>query len=248
MDLTKLKLYATRAHPCSYLPGEDATTIFIDPTAKIDASLYSELSLNGFRRSGGNIYRPHCENCQACVPIRLMPDAFRPNRSQKRCWKHNRDLKIRITDSINTDEYYSLYEKYIRERHTDGDMYPPDRTQYIDFLTSEWGVTRYIEMRNSEQVLVALAVVDVLDNALSAVYTFFDPCETKRSLGVFAILYQLELAKENNLPCVYLGYWIRRCQKMSYKTNYRPYQVLINENWVTVTDSAPNNTLKHQLL
>lgn len=248
MDLSKLKLYATRPHPCSYLPDEEATTIFIDPMAKINAATYSELSHYGFRRSGGNIYRPHCENCQACIPIRLLSDQFRPNRSQKRCWKTNSDLSFHLTDTIDTDEHYQLYEKYIHLRHKDGDMYPPDRHQYVDFLTSEWDITRYIEMRDRNGKLLCLAVTDIIDNGLSAVYTFFDPEEVKRSLGVFAVLYQLELARQTQLPYLYLGYWIRRSQKMNYKSNYRPYQVLINDNWVTVTDDAPNNTIKHQLL
>lgn len=127
-------------------------------------------------------------------------------------------------------------------------MYPPDRSQYTDFLTSEWNATRYLEMRDKTGKLVALSVTDVLDHGLSAVYTFFDPDETHRSLGVFAILYQIELAKQNQLPYVYLGYWIRQCQKMSYKTRYQPYQVLINERWVTVSKDLVKNANKHELL
>jgi len=248
MDLSKLKLYATKPHPCSYLTGEAATTIFIDPHTSVDSHIYSELSRYGFRRSGNNIYRPHCKNCQACVPLRLIAEQFKPNRSQKRCRKTNEDLTIRVVDSINTDEHYALYERYITERHSDGDMYPPDRSQYNDFLTTEWDATRYLEMREPSGKLVALSVIDVIDHGLSAVYTFFEPTEIRRSLGVFAVLYQIELAKQNQLPFVYLGYWIKQCQKMSYKTGYQPYQVFINEKWVTVSKDRHNNSARHELL
>jgi len=247
-ELSKLKLYATRPHTCSYLPEEDATTVFIDPMAEVDGALYSELSRFGFRRSGSNIYRPHCEGCQACVPIRIVADAFKANRSQRRCMKHNSDLQFRVVESIDTDEHYALYERYISARHSDGDMYPPSRNQYRDFLTSEWDVTRYIEMRDPEQQLIALAVTDVLDHGLSAVYTFFEPEEDKRSLGMFGVLYQIQLARELKLPFVYLGYWIRKCQKMNYKTNYQPYQLMINQNWVTVAEYRKGNGAKNQLL
>ncbi len=247
-DLNRIKLFATRPHPCSYLPEEDATTVFIDPNAEVDAQLYSELSRYGFRRSGGNIYRPHCEACHACVPIRLVVENFDPNRSQKRCLKRNSDLYFKTVESIDTDEHYNLYEYYINKRHCDGDMYPANRSQYRDFLTREWESTQYIEMRTPEHKLIALAVTDVLNHGLSAVYTFFDPDETKRSLGMFGILYQIQLAQEKQLPYVYLGYWIRRCQKMNYKTNYRPYQLLINQNWVTVAEHRPENGAKNQLL
>ncbi len=247
-DLNKLRLFATRPHPCSYLPEEDATTVFIDPKAEVDALLYSELSHYGFRRSGRNIYRPHCEECHACVPIRLVADAFEPNRSQKRCIKRNSDLKFSTVESIDTDEHYSLYERYINDRHSDGDMYPASRSQYRDFLTREWQVTQYIEMRTPSNKLVALSVTDVLDHALSAVYTFFDPNEKKRSLGMFGILYQIQLARQHNLSYLYLGYWIRRCQKMNYKTNYQPYQLLINQSWVTVAEHKAGSGPEQQLL
>jgi len=238
-DLSKLKLFATRPHPCSYLPGKDATTVFIDPAAAVDSSLYGELSRYGFRRSGANIYRPNCEACQACIPIRIAAESFQANRSQKRCIKANNDLVIRSVNTIDSDEHYKLYENYINSRHKDGDMFPADRQQYREFLTSEWGATRLIEMRDQEHRLVAVAVLDVLDHALSAVYTYFDSSDHKRSLGVFSILYQIQIAREHNLPFVYLGYWIRNCQKMNYKTNYQPYQILVNNHWVTISRENP---------
>ncbi len=239
-DISELKFYATRDHDCGYLPNQQAKTIFVDPNAPIDAELYSELSEFGFRRSGPHIYRPHCDDCNACIPIRISAREFTPNKSQKRCLKRNADLSKRIIESIDTDEHYALYERYINERHADGDMYPPTRAQYADFLTKEWNVTQYIEYRYNDQLL-AVSVVDRLENGLSAIYAFFDPQEHKRSLGVFNVLDQLQRAKAKGLPFLYLGYWIKECQKMRYKVDYRPFQVFVENQWMTVRDYPSNS-------
>ncbi|MDO3382062.1 arginyltransferase [Gilvimarinus algae] len=230
-DLSSLKLFATAPHPCSYLAGEEATTVFIDPAARIDQALYSELSQLGFRRSGGHLYRPHCASCQACISCRIPVQLFRPSRSQKRCIKRNSDLDIALVDNIFTDEHYQLYADYIHARHSDGDMYPPTREQFETFLSPEWGATRYIEYRLKGQ-LVGVAVCDQLNDGLSAVYTFFDDSQSKRSLGAYAILAQIEKAHALGLKYVYLGYWIRHCRKMAYKTQYRPLEMLVNKRWV----------------
>lgn len=230
-DLSTLKLYATAPHPCSYLDGEEATTVFIDPAAQIDQALYTELSQLGFRRSGSHLYRPHCANCQACISCRIPVRSFRPSRSQKRCEKRNLDLDIRWVSSIRSDEHYLLYENYINTRHSDGDMYPPSREQFETFLSSEWGATDYIEYRLQGR-LIGVAVCDRLQDGLSAVYTFFDHTFHKRSLGAYAILLQIDKARQLGLSYVYLGYWIKECQKMSYKTQYRPLELLVNKRWV----------------
>lgn len=232
-DLSNIKLFATHEHPCSYLEGETATTVFVDPAAEIDNHVYSELSRYGFRRSGKHIYRPRCSNCHACIPIRTHAHAFKQTRSQKRCWRRNQDMAIRVVQNINTDEHYSLYADYIGKKHADGDMYPPSRSQYEDFLCEGWGSTLYIEGRVGGK-LIMVAVSDKLENGLSAIYTYYDTFESKRSLGVYSILYQLNLAKKMELQYLYLGYWIKRCQKMSYKNHYRPFDVLINNRWVCV--------------
>jgi arginine-tRNA-protein transferase len=232
-DLSSLKLFATAPHPCSYLEGEEATTVFIDPQAEVDAELYSELSQLGFRRSGKHLYRPHCANCQACVSCRIPVNQFRPSRSQRRCAKRNQDLSIAMVATIDTEEHYELYQHYINTRHRDGDMYPPSREQYRAFLSPEWGATRFIEYRLEGQ-LVGVAVCDQLSHGLSAVYTFFTSAMASRSLGVFAILVQIEQAKRMGLTYVHLGYWIKECRKMAYKTQYRPLQMLVNRRWVQV--------------
>jgi leucyl-tRNA---protein transferase len=230
-DLSNIRLFATHPHTCSYLPDEQATTIFVDPSADVDSRLYSRLSEMGFRRSGGHLYRPQCESCQACIPARIPAALFKPDRRQRRCWNRNQDLDICETDNIGTEEHYQLYQRYITQRHQDGDMYPPTREQFDAFLTNEWGVTRFIEFRLQGK-LIAVAVTDKMDNGYSAVYTYFEPDESKRSLGVFAVLHQIEQTKKEGLDSVYLGYWIKRCQKMSYKTDYRPLEILVQNRWI----------------
>jgi leucyl-tRNA---protein transferase len=230
-DLSNLKLFATQPHPCSYLEDREATTLFIDPEAPVNKGLYSQLTELGFRRSGRHLYRPHCANCQACVSCRIPVRDFRPNRNQRRCWRRNQDLTLAFVDNIGTDEHYALYANYIATRHSDGDMYPPSRSQYDAFLTSEWGLTRYLEFRHQGQLL-GVAVCDQLEDGLSAVYTFFDSREERRSLGVYGILAQVDRARDQGLKYVYLGYWIKQCQKMEYKTQYRPLEMLINHRWV----------------
>jgi arginyl-tRNA--protein-N-Asp/Glu arginylyltransferase len=232
MDISAIKLYATHEHPCSYLKDRSATTIFVDPTLTLDGHIYSELSDFGFRRSGKHIYRPNCRACHACIPVRIPVDEFEPTRAQKRCWKRNQDVSTTVINSITSDEHYDLYARYIEQRHSDGDMYPPSREQYEDFLSAEWGVTRYLEFRVHDK-LIGVAVSDQLDQGLSAIYTFFAPDEAGRSLGVLAVLRQIELAKQLKLPYVYLGYWIRDCTKMRYKTQYRPLQMFVNNHWLT---------------
>ncbi len=235
-DLAELKLFATHEHACSYLDGERATTVFVDPNASLNGRIYSQLSDFGFRRSGGHVYRPSCQQCNACIPLRTPVDVFKPSKTQKRCLKNNGDVSATFVDSIDTEECYSLYEKYICIRHEDGDMYPPSREQYLSFLTSEWNITRYIEFRVGER-LIAVSVCDRLERGFSAVYAFFDPDQQKRSLGVFNILYLIELAKQQGLSYVYLGYWIKQCQKMSYKVDYRPFEVFLENGWVRVQDA-----------
>ncbi len=230
-DLSNLKLFATAPHPCSYLDHQQATTLFVDPDAKVDTQLYSQLSQMGFRRSGSHLYRPHCDRCQACISSRVPVKLFKPSRSQKRCLKRNKDITCSLVDDITSDEHYALYEAYINTRHQDGDMYPATRIQYDAFLNSEWGVTQHIEYRIGTR-LIGLATCDLLEDGLSAVYTFFDPEEANRSLGVFSILAQIQQAERLNLHYVYLGYWIRECNKMAYKTQYNPLELLINKRWV----------------
>lgn len=226
-----LKLFATHPHACSYLDEREATTVFIDPDACIDKTLYSRLSALGFRRSGQHVYRPQCQQCKACIPLRIPVARFIPSRSQRRVLKRNQDLQLKVFDTGKSDQFYDLYARYIAARHRDGDMYPPSRHQYDGFLTSEWQITRFLAAYSGEH-LVGVAVCDLLDEGLSAVYTFYDPALESRSLGTWFILQQLIWVAELDLPYLYLGYWIEECEKMSYKAKFAPQQRLIDGVWV----------------
>lgn len=231
---TKIKIYTTYPHECSYISGREATTIFVDPDAQINSAIYTQLSMHGFRRSGKQIYKPNCQNCNACIPARIPVNAFKAKRSQRKIINKNADLNVVEHHSIDDEHFYSLYERYINERHLDGDMYPATREQYSSFLSSEWGLTRYFGFyRNGE--LLAVAVTDILEGGLSAIYTFFHPEHEKRSLGAYAILWQIEEARRRGLDYLYMGYWINECRKMSYKGNYRPIEVLIRDQWLRMT-------------
>jgi leucyl-tRNA---protein transferase len=229
-NLRTLVFFATPAHDCSYLPDRQATTMFVDPRAEVDKRLYSQLTALGFRRSGSHYYRPHCESCNACVPVRLRVEDFRPDRSQRRVLKKNADLTCRMVRACFTERYYELYAHYIEERHADGDMYPPSREQFTSFLVEGATDSWFIEIQDGEK-LVGLAAVDRLNEGLSAIYTVFDPAYEHRSLGTFAVLWQVEEARRQELPYLYLGYWIAQCRKMNYKTRFRPIEALRDGHW-----------------
>lgn len=232
-SIRDLKVYTTYPHSCSYLEDQEATTLFVDPRQSVDKRLYSRLSMLGFRRSGNHVYRPHCGNCNACVPARIPVADFQPRRSQRRIWNRNEDLRAVECDDIHDDAAFDLYHRYICLRHSDGDMYPPDRAQYEAFLSSVWDCTRYFRFYDAHKLL-AIAVVDELEDGLSAIYTFFDPEADKRSLGVYAVLWQIEKAKELGLEHLYLGYWIRECKKMAYKSEYQPLELYVSSRWTTM--------------
>ncbi len=232
-DLQKIQLYLTEAHPCSYLPDRNATTAFVDPKYPLDTETYSQLSTLGFRRSGQYIYTPRCASCKSCIPVRVPSNTFKPTRGQKRCLKRNSDISVNLQANINADEHYALYQKYIDTRHSDGDMYPATPAQYRDFIGKPWDCTHFIEFR-LDGTLVACAVSDWLDDGLSAIYTYYDPELSSRSLGTFAILQQLQLAQQEGLDYVYLGYWIRDSAKMSYKSKFRPSELYIENRWLKI--------------
>lgn len=232
-DLHKIQLYLTEAHACSYLSDKQATTAFVDPKHLVDTETYSHLSAMGFRRSGQYIYAPRCASCKSCIPVRIPVVGFAPTRSQKRCLKRNCDISAKIEANINLDEHYALYQKYIDTRHSDGDMYPATMTQYRDFIGKPWECTRFIEFRLDKK-LVACAVSDWLDDGLSAIYTYYDPDLSERSLGTLAILRQIELAREQALDYLYLGYWIRDSAKMTYKSKFRPSELYIENRWLRI--------------
>lgn len=226
----ELLFYASAPHPCSYLEGREAVTLFADPEAKMDTPLYSALSDLGFRRSGEYVYAPRCPACSACLPVRIPVAQFRPNRSQRRTWNKNRDLNATILPAEFRQSHFALYRSYVNSRHPDGSMATPDAEQYNRFFTSSWCDTRYVEFSIGDKVMAVL-VMDVLENGLSAVYTFFDPAAAQRGLGVHAVLWLVEEARRRGLPYVYLGYLLYDSPKMAYKANYRPLEVFRSGVW-----------------
>ena len=232
-SLSEISFFTTPTHDCSYLEGKQAITLFADPLIKIDKDMYSALSVVGFRRSGKHIYRPYCQNCAACIPVRIPVAQFTEKRKHRRARKVNETLTVTKHSPRITEENFSLYEKYISERHSDGDMYPASRDQFQSFLVDGRAEASFYEFRNLGRLL-AVAVADELNDGLSAIYTFFDTEERSRALGVFSILWLVEEAQNQNLEFLYLGYWIKQCQKMNYKMEYKPIELYVNNSWVAI--------------
>jgi arginyl-tRNA--protein-N-Asp/Glu arginylyltransferase len=230
-DKQALDFYLTPEHECSYLPKQMAQTLFADPAVRIGTGMYSELIKFGFRRSGTHVYRPRCPMCDACIPIRIPAATFRPSRSQRRNWQRNADLEVIAAPNEYRDEHFMLYHRYMHSRHHGGGMDTPDPEKYSEFLINPYIEGVFYEFRLDGHLL-GVAVVDVLNDALSAVYTYFDPDEASRGLGVYAVLWQIEQAKKSGLEHVYLGYWIKECLKMAYKDQYRPFEVFRDGSWI----------------
>ena len=226
-----ITFFTTAAHACSYIDDRQAITLFADPEADMTAPIYSQLSDLGFRRSGNYVYRPQCQGCSACISVRIPVADFHPRREQRRCWQRNQDMTVTPVPVQWSEEHYTLYARYISARHREGDMYPPSPRQYREFLTSDWSDTELVEFRLDGQLLI-VAVTDSLENGLSAVYTFYDPEINTRSLGTFAILWQVEACRAKGLRSLYLGYWVRQAQRMRYKTKFRPLELLIENEWL----------------
>jgi len=223
----------TPPQKCSYLPNRLSTTVFIDPFLPKDNALYDNLAQRGFRRSGEQLYRPYCQGCDACIAVRIPVELFTPRRSQRRVWRKNQDIKVSPVAPIFKPAHFNLYCRYLAARHQGGSMDNPTPDEYMQFLTSYWSKTIFYEFRLEKQ-LVMLTVVDRLENGLSAVYTFFEPDYPTRSLGVYSILWEIEEAKRLNLKSLYLGYWIKDCQKMSYKAEYQPLEYYYQEKWLMI--------------
>ncbi len=234
----QLKLYRTEPHACSYIDGLEATTLFVDPNATIDQNVHTFLSERGYRRSGGILYKPDCTNCQACISLRIPVKGYPFSRSERRILKLNSDLDIFEVENIHHDEFYNLYVRYITLRHADGDMFPPNREQYENFFNNPFDTTHFIVFKKGD-LIKAVAIVDEFNNALSAVYTFYDPDDEQRSLGSMAVLWQIQNAQLRNLDYVYLGYWVKPCAKMNYKTRFQPAEIYINKRWIPLIPDKP---------
>jgi arginine-tRNA-protein transferase len=233
----RIQFYLTAPYPCSYLPDREARSQVVTPNELVDGAVYSQLIRAGFRRSGLYTYRPQCDQCKDCVPVRLAVEDFQPNRSQRRAWKRNARLEALLRDQVFDLEHYLLYRRYQSSRHAGGGMDQDSEEQYRQFLLQSGVTTLLVEFRD-EAALRMVSLVDVVEDGLSSVYTFFDPERPQAGFGTYNILWQIELCRRLGLPYLYLGYWIAQSEKMAYKANFRPLQGLVDGAWQLLADNV----------
>lgn len=231
-----LQFYSTADYPCSYLPDSTARSEVAAPAHLIDAHVYSRLIEQGFRRSGLFTYRPRCQSCQACQPMRIDVNRFQPRRSQRRAWRRHHGLQARVMPLGLVPDHYKLYSRYQKARHPGAGMDEDTEKQYKQFLLTSGVESRLVEFRDRNGCVQIVALIDLLDNGISAVYTFFDPV-VAGSLGTYAVLWQIQYCQRLGLPWLYLGYWIRESPKMSYKSHFQPCQILSDGHWY---DASPD--------
>ena len=227
--LQKIQFYVTAPYSCGYLSNQLAQSLIATPQHLVDGHQYSGLIQQGFRRSGKFVYRPHCENCNACIPVRLPVADFQASRSQKRAYKQHQSLDASVSTLSFDETHFKLYKAYQIARH-EGNAQEETAEQYRNFLVQSNVDSLFISF-TLDGLLKIVSVVDIVEDGVSAVYTFYDSADSKASYGTYSIMWLIDWCKHPKLPYLYLGYWIQDCKKMAYKRNYQPMQILMNNEW-----------------
>jgi arginine-tRNA-protein transferase len=230
--------YTTAPLPCPYLPGRTERKIVTELSGTEAEALHERLSRAGFRRSHNIAYAPVCPGCQACVPIRVVSEDFTPDRTQRRILRANADLTVSEMPARATAEQFTLFQRYQKNRHADGDMAAMGYYDYRAMIEDTPISTGLLEFRDAQDRLLGACLTDWLADGLSAVYSFFDTDQDKRSLGTFAVLWLIGRARSLGLPYVYLGYWVPESRKMAYKARFRPSEILMSGAWHRLNDGA----------
>ncbi len=228
--------YRTSSSACPYIPGRTERKIVTDLSGRDANAIYGTLSRAGFRRSHHLAYRPACPGCQACVPVRVVVGEFVEGRSMRRVRTANEGLIFTAAQPVATAEQYRLFHRYQRSRHTESDMASMTFGDYRSMIEDTPVLTRVIELRDREGELKAACLVDLLDDGISAVYSFFETGDARRSLGTYLVLTLIDEARRRGLPYVYLGYWVANSPKMSYKLRFRPLEFLEQSGWRPIAD------------
>ena len=231
--LEEIQFYVTTKYSCGYIDGQDAQSIVATPYKIVNSQNFNSLITKGFRRSGQYVYKPNCTDCSACIPIRLLASNFNPSRSQKRVKKYLDNLSVKLLPLTFDEEHYNLYVDYQNKRHPNSSESEDDTSDYNDFLVRSNVNSKLVEFRLNNQLKI-VSIIDIIDDGISAVYTFYDCSDKKLSLGTISIIWLLEFCKKENLSFLYLGYWIYESQKMKYKINFKPYELMIKGVWKEV--------------